>query len=504
MAIARALVNEPDLLMADEPTGALDSKTGQEIMDLFLELNRQGRTVVMVTHDPKLAELGSRTITISDGKIVKDHSTRDPSPRLDASPSPKDFLGLSLKDLVRIGVREGLLAHKLRTFLTMLGVLIGVASVISMSSFSESSKKKQADQIRELGVNLIKVMDQRLEGESLSQVRIQGSAGLTETDADHLWANIKGIRAMAALREVNMNAFSEEGTIAGQLNIFGVEGDLLKVNNLKLASGRWFEDADQERRLKVAVIGAGVLQDGPKEPGRTLVLGGQTYRVIGVLKDKRVDTGELEMAQGNDSNLHIYLPLSTVAERLQLRTLRSALDEIHLQVEEEDQLFKVGQAVRRTLLQRHRGVEDFDIVIPFDMLKAKQQSQRLLSLLSLGICAISLLVGGIGIMNIMLASVSERMKEIGIRRAIGATQADIRNQFLCESVLISFAGSLVGIALALVLVVIVNPLLSLPIVFSPIVVILAIVLAIGTGVGFGYTPANNAAHQNVIEILRSE
>lgn len=510
VAIARALVNDPDLIMADEPTGALDSKTGNEIIELFLQLNREGRTIVMVTHDRELASKGTRKITISDGRIVEDQNIR-PLPNQNIPSLEKNRSGtLHFKDLLRIGINEGLLAHKLRSLLTMLGVIIGVASVISMSSFSEGSKKKQADQIRALGSNLVKVIDSKLEGENLNDARVRGSQGLSQADATAILDQVPSIKHMAMTRRVSMSSLSQGARLPVGLAIYGAKGDLLKVNNLHLENGRWFTAKDQLNMKRIAVIGSrvamGIAASGDRKDaiGKILVLGGQPYEIIGVLENRQVDTGELEIQQETDANLHVYLPLDTVLGALQKIELRSQIDEIHLQLEDEDALVDAGISIRRLVSHLHQGVEDFSLFVPLDILKAKQQSQKLLSILSLGICAISLLVGGIGIMNIMLASVSERMKEIGIRRAIGATRRNIRDQFLCEATLISFAGSIVGILLAVVGILLVCPALELPIVFSIPIISLAILLAIATGAGFGYAPANRAAHQNVIEILRDE
>jgi ABC-type antimicrobial peptide transport system permease subunit len=226
--------------------------------------------------------------------------------------------------------------------------------------------------------------------------------------------------------------------------------------------------------------------------------------VVGVLENKRVDTQGLEISQQGDINDGIMIPIECIWQRMRHHSLRSRLDEIQLQMESEDQLFDSGLSVRRMLSVLHYGVEDVDLFVPLDMLKAKQESQKLLELLSIGICGISLLVGGIGIMNIMLASVSERMKEIGIRRAIGALKGDIQKQFLCESVLISFVGSLVGLVLAMLAVALSATALDLPIVFSIPLMAISVILAMATGMIFGFFPAKSASENNVIEVLRND
>lgn len=508
VAIARALVVNPDVIMADEPTGALDSKTSKEVMALFMELHREGKTIIMVTHDADLAELGSRKITISDGQVVEDRikikPTDDPLSQRDARES-----NLRVGDLLRIGVREGLLAHKLRSALTMLGVIIGVASVIAMSSFSEGSKRKQADQIRALGVNLVKVIDKNLEGVALNEARISGSLGLSRADADILREQLPGVEAMSLLRHIEMNVISPLGDLGEQVPIFAVAGDYLQVNNIDLDRGRWFSELEERDMSRVAIVGAGVVsklqaQSDNNVLGRELLIGAQPYRIIGTLLNRRIDTDDLEIKQEGDPNDAILLPLATVSQRTRHYKLRNQIDEIQIQMVDEDRLFSAGKTIRRTLAAQHQGVDDFELFIPLDILKAKQQSQKLLDVLSLSICAISLLVGGIGIMNIMLASVSERMKEIGIRRAIGARKRDIRRQFLCESVLISFSGSIVGLVIAVVTVALLCKALVLPIVFSPILVCLAMLIATATGVVFGFFPAKQASENNVIEVLRNE
>jgi macrolide transport system ATP-binding/permease protein len=507
VAIARALAVDPEIIMADEPTGALDSQTGKDIMQLFMDLHHEGKTIVMVTHDMKLAEMGSRKVVVSDGKILED-TTTSPAPQASELPSRPSVKGqLRFNDLLHIGLREGLLAHKLRSALTMLGVIIGVASVIAMSSFSEGSKKKQEDQIRALGVNLIKVMDQKLEGESLNKARIQGSLGLTRADAKVLEESVPHVENMALVRNIDMNVIHLGKQLANQPSIMGIEGEYLAVNNLSLEQGRWFITEDLNHLKRVAVIGAGLaksLNITSLDTPHKLNIGGQYYTIIGQLKSRRVDTKALEVKQMGDPNDAILVPLSTLEYRTRHHRLRSPLDEIQLQLSNEDALFEAGTGIRRLLNGRHMGVNDFDLFIPLDILKAKQESQKLLDVLSLSICAISLLVGGIGIMNIMLASVSERMKEIGIRRAIGARKGDIRRQFLCESILISFAGSIVGLLISFLTVFGICHMLSLPVVFAPILIALAIVLALATGVIFGFFPAKHAAENNVIEVLRNE
>jgi ABC-type antimicrobial peptide transport system permease subunit len=375
-----------------------------------------------------------------------------------------------------------------------------------MSSFSAGSKQKQADQIRALGSNLIRIIDRRLEENALFSARAQGSAGLRREDADTLAEVVNELQAITMVRNMDLEVEVERNPVP-EAQVRGVKGQYLQVNNLELAQGTFIEEADQTRSNRVAVIGNGVIPDGmsPEDAlSATLRIGGQPYRVIGVLANRFVDTTELEAVGANDSNLDILVPLVTVLNRYTHQPLRSELDEIQLQLTEEDKLATAGQQIRRVLEALHRGVDDFELVIPLDLLKSKQESQKLLDILSLCISAISLVVGGIGIMNIMLASVTERLKEIGIRRAVGARAEDIRNQFLVESVLLSMAGGVAGVVLALIGVALASVPLSIPIVYEPGIMLVAFGAAFSTGLGFGAYPAIRASKENLVDILSRE
>lgn len=514
VAIARALVNRPDILLADEPTGNLDSKTSREIMDILYKLHAEGHTVIMVTHDPKLADQGTRKVTISDGKILSDEpgirkcsnakvTEKEEIEQEEGEDLDKSALGF--RDLIRIGVKEGLMTHGMRTFLTMLGIIIGVSSVIAMSSFSLGSKKKQADQIRALGANLVRIIDKRLENESLTGARMQGSFGLTRADLKVLQESIPEINHAASIRELKMNIHHPP---TGNLNprLLGISGDYLQVNNLSIDEGRFIDHTDFLQCAKVLVIGRKIADriGADNALGATILLGGNPYTVIGILKDKNIDMKELEAGGAADPNNDMLLPFDTLLARTTYLDMRSELDEIQLQLDTEDSLYKVGRAVRRILAVRHNNVEDFDMIIPMDLLKQKQQSQRLLDILTICISSISIVVGGIGIMNIMLASVTERIREIGIRRAIGATMYDILYQFLAESMIISITGGLVGVVLAFIVVAATCMSLDLPVVFSIPLLLTAVIASTATGLIFGLYPAWQAANKNPVEALRYE
>ncbi|MBQ9368730.1 MAG: ATP-binding cassette domain-containing protein [Victivallales bacterium] len=515
IAIARALIGNPDIILADEPTGNLDSATSREIMQILYDLNDQGHTIIMVTHDPKLADMGTRKVTLLDGHIVEDVPGKRKKPEKtveEEGANDGQRHGVGVSDLVRIGINEGLLAHQMRTFLTMLGIIIGISSVIAMSSFSLGSKQKQADQIRALGANLVKIVDKQFENERLVETRVAGSLGLSRADLNSLRGGIPDIEKAACVREIKLNVVHSLGGLSPR--VLGVQGDYLEVNNLSLAEGRFFDGKDWAGSSRTAIIGSAIAKqirtlkadrnDTSPLLGDTLLLGGNPYVIVGILKEKAMDLDELEATSVSDPNRDLLIPLETLLTRTAHLDLRSEVDEIHLQLKNEDSLTRAGKSIRSILDVTHSGVMDYDMVIPMDLLKQKQQSQHLLDILTICISSISIVVGGIGIMNIMLASVTERIREIGIRRAIGATKMDIMRQFLMESMTISITGGLFGVVLAGIVVICVCQFIGLPVVFSLPLLCIALVASTLTGLVFGIYPAYQAANKNPVDALRSE
>ncbi|MCK5850716.1 MAG: ABC transporter permease, partial [Kiritimatiellae bacterium] len=461
-------------------------------------------TVILVTHDPKYAEQGTRKIILRDGGIVDDSAVNSMQTNAGVlEHGERSTKGISFLDLLKVGLREGLFVHKMRTALTMLGIIIGVAGVIAMSSFSLGSKQKQADQIRALGANMVRIVDNRLEGEKLADTRVGGSQGLSISDMHLIKETIPGVRMAAGARGIKLNIVTDAEFIS---RIMGVTIGYPVVNNLEIDKGRFFDKTDFDNNARVIVVGHSIARKlgGFSPVGQFLLMGGVPYRIVGTMVNRSIDMKGLEASGIADANYDILMPIQTLLARTRQIEMRSELDEIYIQLESEDMLFESGAALRRLLAMTHNGVTDFRLVIPLDLLRQKQQAQRLLDVLTICISSIALLVGGIGIMNIMLASVIERIREIGIRRTVGATRRDIKLQFLSESVIISIAGGVVGILVAFIGVAVTCVAIDLPMVVSSFMVFLAVAASTLTGLVFGFYPASQAATKDPVEALRYE
>ncbi|NOZ23932.1 MAG: ATP-binding cassette domain-containing protein [Planctomycetes bacterium] len=523
VAIARALVNRPRLILADEPTGNLDSHTGQEIMAIFQKLHEAGNTVVMVTHDERLARYASRIIELRDGKTVSEREVTDRTmPDVDAEgvteiDADEDTGELEPRrmrwvDMVRIGCREGLMAHKMRTALTMLGVLFGVSAVIAMSSIGEGGKQQAIQQIEQMGINNIRVRALDLKGEELMEARRKLSAGLTRDDARALRELIPSIEYAVPMKAMNIPLTYEAKK--PKAKVIATAPEYQEVVNFHVSSGRFINGEDMAGCRRVCVLGVGIKWDlfaNDVALDRLIRIGREWHVVVGVMEEKARPEGSAKAISERDLNHDVYIPLTAALKRTKLDPLKSEITEIAVKVKSADLVRKTAGVIETVMDRRHRNVDDYKIVIPQELLEQHQRTQRIFNTVIGFTAMISLVVGGIGIMNIMLATVTERTKEIGIRRSVGACKRDILRQFLIEAVGISLTGGAFGIALGCLFAGAIpmlagwlSPGSDWPTVVSAKAIVLGFTLSVSVGVLFGIYPAYKAAAQDPIEALRYE
>jgi putative ABC transport system permease protein len=407
------------------------------------------------------------------------------------------------REMVRIGVKN-LFLHKLRTLLTMLGVIFGVGAVIAMLSIGEGARRQAVEQIRLLGTNNIRVHHVELAGEAAEDADYRYSPGLTRGDEKMLRAKLPTICALSAIRFVDVSV-QRGGHEPPGVVVLGVNDEYDDLTNSRTRRGRFITWLDARHARRVCVLGAEIARDlfGMEDAlDRWVRIGEEEFLVVGVMERKSVATGGvIEM---RNINRDVYIPVASALKRFTDPDFPDRVDEIAVQVTDASSVVPSSRVIDRILEQTHRGVHDYEIVIPDELLAQSQRTQRIFNIVMGSIAALSLLVGGIGIMNIMLASVTERTREIGIRRAIGASERDILGQFLNETLLISVGGGLIGIVLGGGMAVAIHLFASWETVVSPIAVLLSFGISASVGVIFGLYPARQAAQKDPIEALRYE
>ncbi|MGN8278214.1 MacB family efflux pump subunit [Pseudomonas sp. SMN5] len=502
VSIARALMNGGHIILADEPTGALDSQSGIEVMALLDELASQGHVVILITHDREVAARAKRIIEIRDGLIISDSAVADAQPsavnpsalqavdlrqRLSAGSEHNGAWKGELLDAVQAAWRL-MWINRFRTALTLLGIVIGVASVVVMLAVGEGSKRQVMAQMGAFGSNII-----YLNGTAPNPRAAKGI--ISEQD----------LAALAALPEVQqiMPVNGAEASVRfGNLDhtsyVGGNDTHFPAIFNWPVVQGSYFSDADERSAAAVAVIGHKVrqklLKDVADPIGRYVLIENVPFQVVGVLAEKGASSGD------SDADNRIAVPYSAASVRL----FGSRHPEyVVIAARDAGKVRQAEQAVSRTLLRLHNGKQDFELTNNAAMIQAEARTQGTLSLMLGAIAAISLLVGGIGVMNIMLMTVRERTREIGIRMATGARQRDILRQFLTEAVMLSVVGGLAGIGLALL---VGGALLlgKIAVAFEWLAVFGAFGCALVTGVVFGFMPARKAARLDPVAALTSE
>lgn len=412
---------------------------------------------------------------------------------------------MQLEESIRVGL-NGLVEHKFRSFLTMLGIIFGVASVIAMLSIGEGAKREAIAKYQDLGVNNIIVREKKLTDQELEEVRAKFSQGLSLEDAEVIKNIVPGVSKVASQAELETEVkYSDKSS---KSSVIGITPEYMGMVNFEIDKGS-FIDADHfTRNLKVCVLGAGISKAlfQQKDPiGKMVKIDDQWFEVVGVLKSKALFTETVGELSSRDLNTDIYIPLSSFHNRFtQENKLASEIQQITLQVESSDKLIESSELVKSILKRHHFNNEDYSIVIPFELMKQEEKERQIYNFLLGAIAAISLLVGGIGIMNIMLATVMERTREIGIRRAIGARKSDIMGQFVSEAVAISITGGLIGVVLGVSLSLIISVFTDVNTFIRPYSVFIAFGFSVIVGISFGYLPAKNAANLKPIDSIRYE
>ncbi len=504
VAIARALINDPMIIFADEPTGNLDTKSEEEIISILKNLNKQGKTIIMVTHEKDLARHAGRIITMRDGEIVSDESSDTRKPHAEDSLLVKEMIAEGDSRSVNVGfarhIRQSfraIFANKIRTFLSMLGILIGVAAVIAMLALGQGAQKAMEDRIKSLGSNLLSIHG--------GSGKVRGVARAAGSVTRFTLGDVNAIRGLPL---VNKSTGSVNGS--GQIvyknknwntNIQGVAYDYGEMRAAVPEIGRWFTQDEISHRDKTAILGITVVSKlfGDKNPvGESIKINRINFKVIGIAPEK--GSGGFR-----DRDDVIYIPLTTAMYRV---LGKDYLDGIYAEINDVESMEEAQKQIEKLIAKRHRiyknPVDYFHIHNMSEIQDMLSSTTQTMSILLGCIAAISLLVGGIGIMNIMLVSVTERTREIGLRKAVGARGRDVMTQFLIESVVMTLSGGFLGILLGITTSAILSSFAGWATKVTISNIILAAGFSITIGMIFGLWPAKKAEQLDPIEALRYE
>ena len=494
VSIARALMNGGEIIFADEPTGALDTASGKNVIEIIQKLHKEGHTVIMVTHDPGIAAIANRIIEIRDGEIISDSSKNPeiPESKIERIKEKSSWLFYydQFVEAFKMSV-QAIMAHKMRSLLTMLGIIIGIASVVSVVALGNGSEKKILADISAMGTNTISIFPGRGFGDRRSG-RIKT---LTIDDAKVIAK--QSYVASATPQTTSGGTLTYRNTDL-TASLYGVGEQYFDVRGLKLESGRLFDESDVKEDAQVVVIDQNTkekLFGADVNPlGKTVLFNKRPLTVIGVMEKE-------ENSFGSSDVLMLWSPYTTVMHQI---TGESHTNSITVKIK-DDANTQVAEKGLTELLKTRHGTEDFFMNNSDSIKQMVETTTGTMKLLISSIALISLVVGGIGVMNIMLVSVTERTKEIGVRMAIGARRNNILQQFLIEAVLICIIGGLVGVGLSTAISLVFNHFVTeFPMEISIGSVIGAVVCSTAIGVAFGFMPANKASKLNPIDALSKD
>ncbi|MDU7070563.1 MacB family efflux pump subunit [Campylobacter ureolyticus] len=491
VSIARALINGGEVILADEPTGALDSKSGIMVMEILSNLHKNGHTIILVTHDKNVANYANRIIEIKDGKIINDETKKNEKStiqNLDKNKNKSSF-GYKFLEALKMAI-SSIFSHKLRSFLTMLGIIIGIASVICVVALGEGSQEKILSSIRAIGTNTINIYP----GKNFGDLRAGKVKSLSVDDSR--------ILGMQNYLDYSTPNTSTSGVITYKnlslnANLRGGGVNSLAVNGIEIQTGRSFEVSDIANSSSVVIIDQNTKNSFFKDEdplGKNIFFNQKPLKIIGIAKED-------ENAFGGSDNLRLYAPFSTVINKI---TGDRHIHSITVKVKDDTNAQFAEEAIVSILTQKH-GKKDFFTRNSDTIKKTVESTMATMRLLISSIALISLIVGGIGVMNIMLVSVSERTKEIGIRMAIGAKESDILIQFLIEAIILCIIGGIIGLLTAYSFGYLFNSLSgNFYMKFSTMPAIIALMSSCLVGTIFGYLPAKNASKLNPIDALLQE
>lgn len=493
VSIARALMNGGDIILADEPTGALDSKSGETVMQILQQLHQEGHTIILVTHDKHIAQFANRIIEIKDGEIIQDQrqSLQITAHKMTQTATNRgwQFYRDQFFEALNMSI-NAIIAHKLRSLLTMLGIIIGITSVVCVVALGNGSQQKVLQNINSLGTNTMDIYN----GTGFGDRRAESMQNLTVNDSEALMRQ-------PYIESVTPNS-SVSGTLTYRNNAFtaqvrGVSEQYFNVKGIQTVAGQLFSGEQVKQNQSVAVIDQNtqkrIFQD--RNPlGQIIMINKKPLKVIGIV--------DIQNVMGvNRESLNIWIPYTTAMNKI---SGEKKISSITVKVNQGISTAAAEKNVTALLLSRH-GKKDFFILNTDSIKQTIESTTNTMKLLISSIALISLIVGGIGVMNIMLVSVTERTKEIGIRMAIGAKQQNILQQFLIEAVLVCLVGGIIGIILSGLIGFLFNRFMSeFTMLFSTFSIVVAVLCSTLIGIIFGYVPAKNAAKLNPITALSQE